>query len=480
MGVSLMFLAQNETWSSLNYRYASQARDAAESGVNSAANYLMFTYAAPGTVADPLSNYNTLASPVQYPATSTSGSDTVLSANNNVSSNYPVAAVQTAFNTNGVDKGSLTIGGATVNYTTYARLINMQQITPYLTTTPLTIMAWRITADGRISGVRSATEEVTAMLEQQIVPAFGYAAFATSTGCGALQFGGGGTTNSYDSGAGLVGGVPVTSAVDGNVGTNGNLDTNGNQTTINGTLSTPRAGTGTCNANNVTAWTDRNGTVTGGLVELPQTVAYPTPAAPNPAPSTTNVTLNNGNCTGVVTNCTGNNGSYTLTGGAVNASGGCTGTPTTFDNISLGGGATLHMGAGCYNMNSLTLNGNSTVVIDSGPVIINIAGTNVVGPVVDLSGGSVTNTTGFDPSSFQMIYAGTSNLKLVGGAQAAGLVYAPNAPYSFSGGADWYGSVVGSQLTDMGGTNIHYDRLLKDKFYTVGPFMLNSFTWNKS
>src|SRR5262245_44505584 len=80
MGISLMFLSQSETWSSLNYRYASQARDAAESGINSAANYLMFTYAAPGTVADPMTGYNVAVAPVQSPAVA--GSDVILSASN--------------------------------------------------------------------------------------------------------------------------------------------------------------------------------------------------------------------------------------------------------------------------------------------------------------------------------------------------------------------------------------------------------------
>src|SRR5215831_5713991 len=97
IGISLMFLAQTETWSSLNYRFASQARDAAESGVNAAANYLMFTYVPPGTTADPLSNYNVTVSPVQYGSTNLSGHDIILSASDVTSANYPVSAVQTAF-----------------------------------------------------------------------------------------------------------------------------------------------------------------------------------------------------------------------------------------------------------------------------------------------------------------------------------------------------------------------------------------------
>jgi len=68
----------------------------------------------------------------------------------------------------------------------------------------------------------------------------------------------------------------------GNVGTNGNLTTNGSPTTINGNLSTPRTGTGTCTTNNVTAWTDNAGTVNGSIIELPQPVTYPTPVIPHP------------------------------------------------------------------------------------------------------------------------------------------------------------------------------------------------------
>ncbi len=92
----------------------------------------------------------------------------------------------------------------------------------------------------------------------------------------------------------------------------------------------------------------------------------------------------------------------------------------------------------------------------------------------------MTNSTSWDPATFQIIYAGSGNVKLNGGNNAVGLLYAPNASYSFSGNGDWYGSVIGNSLTDMGGAAIHYDRRLKDKYYIAGPYMLNSFTWNKS
>ena len=86
------------------------------------------------------------------------------------------------------------------------------------------------------------------------------------------------------------GGNPVPLNTDGDVGTNGNLALSGTPTTINGTLSTPRTGVGSCTANNVTALTvSGQATVSEGLVELPQVVSYDTPPAPSPLPPTTSV-----------------------------------------------------------------------------------------------------------------------------------------------------------------------------------------------
>jgi len=111
-------------------------------------------------------------------------------------------------------------------------------------------------------------------------------------------------------------------------------------------------------------------------------------------------------------------------------------------------------------------------------VILNVAGSGVSGAVVDLTGGGVTNAS-LVPTNFQILYAGTGTMKLKGGAQASGLLYAPNASFSFAGGGDWYGAVIGSVMTDMGGAALHYDRRLKDTAYMIGKYMLSSFTWKK-
>lgn len=465
MAISLTFLSQTETWSSMNYRLMEQARDAAEAGVNKAANHLMFTYTAPGGVADPLTSYNMNASPVQYPAASLSDHDVILSADSNVESNYPVSSVQTAFNT--ASRGRLTAGNNTVTYTSSAKLLSMRQITIYGSMTPATIQTWLITATGSINGLRNAQVQVSAILERPIYPVFNYAAFATSPGCSALTFGGGGTTDSYDSTT-VVNGSVTTQATSGNIGTNGNLTTSGNPTTINGTLSTPRVGVGTCTVNNITAWTDNQGTVTGGLVELPQPITFPTPVIP--APGTLNVSMNKSwDCkvSGIlVPGCTSSGGDIYLPPGA-------------YGDLSISGQANLHVSAGVYNINSFQeQSAQSGLIIDSGPVIFNVTGNNVSGSVVNLTGNSVQNAT-LVPTNFQILYAGTGSVSLKGNSQASGLLYAPNASFSFAGQGSWYGAVVGKTMTDMGGAAVHYDRRLQRTDYMMGNYMMSSFTWKK-
>lgn len=439
MAASLTMLAQTETYASLNYELMSQARYGAESGVQRAANYLINSYAAPG--AADMVNYNTTVSPVTY-----NGQPVVLSANPAVSSNYPVAAVQDAFEA--AAQGTLSAGRTTVTYAPWATLVSMHQEATYGGTS-FTLQVWRIEATGTIvSAGRTAQVEVESLLERQTAPAYTYAAFATNAGCGALKFAGGATTDAYDSTA-LGGGPPVFTS-GGDVGTNGNLTESGGAT-INGDLYTPRVGVGNCSAGNVTALESKGGaTVTGDVVHLPQAVTLPTPPDPSPLPPTTSTNYN------VET---------TLV-------------PGSYDNVKVLAGATMHLNAGTYVMNSLTLAGNATLVLDSGPVILQIAGQGET-TAVDFTGGSVSNP-GFDPSTFQVVYGGTANVKLNGGANTAAVIYAPNAAVTFSGNGDFYGSAVGRTVTDLGGAKIHYDKSLQNEFVTAGNHMLTAFTWKKS
>lgn len=464
LGAAVMVLSRTETFSSLNYRMMSQARYGAESGVHKAAHYLLNTYALPGSVSDPTSNYDTTVSPVTY-----LGQPVVLSAMADVSGNYPVAAVQTAFAA--AAQGTLPAGQTSVAYTASATLLSMRDVTPYGSSVATVVQTWRLTARGTITGARSGQVKVSAILERQVVPAHTYAAFATNGGCGALDFSGGVSTDSYDSSnMTLVDGVPLTDESFGHVGTNGNLTESGGST-VNGTLSTPRTGVGNCNDGAVTALTlQGSAQVTEGIVALPQEVQFPAPDLPDPMPPTTNATMVGTSGCGVLALtagvCTGAAGVLTIDPqGAV----------VPLGNVHITSGASLTLEAGTYNINSIHLTGNSTLIIGSGPVILNVAGQSDDTPL-DFEGGAAVNES-FDPSMLRIHYAGTGTLKLTGGTTTAAIVYAPLAATTIAGGADFYGSVLSATVAVSGGASIHYDRRLSRDFFTTGPQMMSSFTW---
>jgi hypothetical protein len=443
IGASLMMLSQTETYASVNYRSMTQARYAAESGVHKAVNYILNTYPAPGTPGDPLAAYNLTVSPVTY-----NGQPVVLSANPDVASNYPVAATQAAFAA--LVQGTLPLGGISAQYSASAKLMSMKQMTAYGTGTPTIVSTWQIIGDGTTSGSRPATVEVTAVLEQQTQAFNVYGMFATANNCGSLSLGGGVVTDSYDSSnMTMTGGHPATQPISGNVGTNGNL-TEGGGTVVNGSLSTPRTGVGHCTAGAVDALTSNgNAVVTGGMVQLPQAVSFVSPALPNPLPPVTNLIYSS---------------NIVLP-------------PGTYGDLKMTAGAALHLTAGTYNLNSVSLVGNSTLIIDSGPVIMNVVGTGQTYPI-DFSGGSVSNPS-FIPKNLQIQYAGTDGLKISGGADTAMMVYAPNAAVKLVGGSGIWGSVMGATIDDNGGTAVHYDRDLPTEFFTSWNSMLSSFSWKK-
>ncbi len=460
MAGSLMFLSNSETYSSMNYRTMTQARYGAEAGVHAAANFIMNTYVPPAAPAG--GNFAGFTT-TTYPVTDAGGVNPIfLSTLSSQAANYPnqtqLAAFANAMNFN----QPLQAGPNTVKYSASAELMSMVSILPFGTTTPVTIQTWQITAHGDVANVQNGEAEVQTTLERYISPAFAYAAFADANGCASLSFSGNGTTDSYDSGAlPLVGGVASAPSsfnnYGGNVGTNGNESNSGSNPTINGTLSTPNAGFGVCTAGNVTAFSGSNlNQVTGGLIQLPQSVSFPTPAVP--PPGTTDVTS-----------------TQTLA-------------PGSYQDITLAGNDVVSLTPGVYNINSLSITGNARLAVapypvgspnagQYGPVIINVTGNNNATPI-DLEGNGISNPT-YNPGDLQILYAGTGTIKLAGNGSSAAVVYAPKATADFKGNASFFGSVIANQLLDVGNGAIHYDMKLKKEMFTIGDYMLNSFTWNK-
>jgi Tfp pilus assembly protein PilX len=504
---SLMFLSQSETYASMNYRMMSQARYAAEAGVQKAGSFLFDAtqYQKPGTVpSDPLANYNYSSSPVTL---NSNGLPVVLSTTAG-QSNYPVAAVVTAFQA--AAQGTLNAGGTTVSYSTTAKLISMQTFDAYGGTpsgSPGVVQLWEITSFGTLGGSRSATVQVVALAEQPVWPANSYGAFATANICGALSFAGTTDINSYDS-TGLTGTAsPTISNTGGNVGTNGNLSIGGS-VDVYGDLYTPRTGVGTCTAGSVTALTESGSAeVAGSTVPLPGTIAYPTPQPPSPMPGTSTISITASNAAtgcsllGLVTGCTvipivsGGSTNYTIsvTGG---------GTPITLPNISLASHVTLEFAANAgpaqaVNMNSLDLTGGGTIAVKATApnqaVIVNLAGKNADGTdmatVMDFggaSGGQYSNNSTcagcsqFDASMLQFVYGGSGAISMRGNSAAGATFYAPNAAVTMNGTADLYGSLLGRTVNNTGSANIHYDRRLSHDFYVEGSQTLGTFTWRSA
>lgn len=483
LAASMMFLAQSETWSSQNYRLMTQSRYGAEAGLHAAANYITEGYPGIGT-SDPISAYNVTVSPVKVIA---NGNPVVLSSLSGVSANYPVAAVQTAFST--ASTGSLTAGPNTVNYTSSAQLLAMRNLISCGSTQPLTAQLWKLTSHGDILGLRNAEVEVSALLESHIVPCYNYAAYATSSGCGAINWSGGGPIDSYDSST-ASGGTVTTQAYDGSIGSNGNINT-ATHTVITGTFSSPETGVGACSSGDALTGpgtvndciTSATSCGTTPMIQLPQSVHFQTPTIAYPAgvvesaltsPSGTLTPGNDPNCTGAV-GCYGDiSNSITLQPYVDPVTHACSSATYYINTITMNGSKTLTVGT--CPAGTLPVSAVGTYQ----PIVVNIVDVNNSGSPITIGGGSVANTS-MNPAFLQIQYAGTGSIKIHGGSNAAALLFAPNAPAELDGaGSDWYGSLIASTLTLNGnGAGVHYDRRLANTVATLGNWTMDTFTWSK-
>ena len=503
LAASLMFLSQTETYASMNYRMMSQARYAGESAVQKVSNFLLDTtqYHPPATVGtDLLTYYDRTKSPVVCNAGApgcTSGAPVVLSVAAGHPSNYPVAAVKTAFDT--AAQGTLAAGSAQIGYSAYATLMHMQMFESYGGGQAV-VQTWQITGVGSLAGGRSATVEVVAVVETPKVPANSYAAFATANTCGAMYFHGNVTVDSYDS-RDVLGYAHSHQDSGGDVGTNGNLQINGS-VAVEGNLYSPRTGVGTCAAGAVNALSE-TGTadVTGSMIQLPTALTFPPPEF-SVIPPTNTVTINSaatlaGACMSLSVNLIlGVNCFVDAAAHSVRIDG--NGTDVTLPSVVIGGGYKLIIDGNNppqnVNINGLTGTGaveiNANLASDLGEaVVLKIAGKNPDGTDMtvpfDLSQMSwkQNSTSGhsLDSSALQIVYDGTAAIHMKGGnSQSAAVVYAPNASFELQGTQDLYGSVLARTITNAGNANIHYDRRLKTDFYVKGHPMMGTFTWSRS
>ena len=256
--------------------------------------------------------------------------------------------------------------------------------------------------------------------------------YATSTACPALTFSGNNpSTNSYTTAGGGTYATTV-SATGGDVGSNGGVSVgNGN---IGGIVSVlpPPPGIGTCatpvsvGSNGSMVGTTACPTGNAASCYSTQAVTFPTPPAPNPP-----------------TPNTAYSGSMSIV-------------PGTYGNISITGNKTLTLTPGTYNINSISMAGNGSIVVSpSGAVVINIGGVGG-GTVLAIGGNGITDNT--IPNDFVINYGGSGAVSIAGNGNVTAMLDAPNAPVTQVGNGNWYGSMLASTMSITGNGFFHFDR----------------------
>jgi hypothetical protein len=290
------------------------------------------------------------------------------------------------------------------------------------------------------SGARRVVQEEIAQTPKGALPG---GLFAIGMGCSALGLAGNANTGSFNSATEGTPTNPPSNRTNsgGSVGSNGNVNVGGTSTSVNGSISTYQSPTvGSCPGNGVST---SGSPAYGSVVGLASPYTPPVPPIPNPLPPQNNVTYTD------TTLAPGSYGNVTMKG-TVTLTGGTVGSPYV------------------YTINSLAFNGNATLVI-TGPVIINLAGQPNLTNVLDMTGGSFSNTT-YVPNQFVINYGGTGDMTVTGGTDAYAVINAPNAAIKFRGGSDFYGEAIGKTIDDQGGTNFYWDTSL-----TSPPPNTNSF-----
>ena len=463
LGAGIIFVTRTETGTSANYTELAQARYAAEAGVQSSINWLSNSYNAPTD----FSSYGTTSVPVTY-----NGNPVILSALNGTSSNYPDSSVSSAYNT-ALSNQALS-GLSSASYSTYATLLAM---TPgsgvsWLGSGSGVPQTWQITSQGTMAGIRSATVQVKATYERTGTPIFAYGITGLGNTCPTVNFSGG-TTDSWDSSAGTYAATQQNSG--GDIGSNGNVTLTGGSTRINGTISDAiNTNIGSCPANGIT--NSVGGTPWNGLQTLSSPITATTPPAPSPMTPTTNLNVNSNTCWGASpAGCT------VISGPAVRISPNTA--ATGYGDIT--SNSNVHLAAGTYYMNSLSLNGGS-VTLDSYPVVIILGGNGVSsGGTLFTSNSSTTINDGGVPAHLQIVSAagaGLSNPPVItmnSSSSMYALVYAPNAYIHITGSSSFLGAVIGKKVTSDSSGGFHYDRSLNSSLVTLNSWQLVGFSWSK-
>src|ERR1700722_1940107 len=336
LAAAIILATQTETWTTSNYKQMLQARYAAEAGAQNTLNYLLYTYTPPASLAA----YDLTKFPVQDAA---SHNTVMLSAMTGVTANYPDASVQSAFSS-ALKDASIPGIGVPASYEVNAKLLSMQQGPGVLSSTTGVPQTWEITSQGNVPGVRNAQVQVVMRIERGGTSLFSYGLQTTGIGCGTITLTGGSNVDSFDSSKGTYAATHQNTG--GNVASNGNM-TLGGSSSVGGTFSGPNTNIGACPGNGITNGSNAS-PIDAGVTTLNTPLNPANPVAPTSPATVTTVQSIAGSC-GAIAGCT-------VAGGNITPS------PNSgYGNLTVSGHTTIHLTAGTYNMNSITLAGNHLI-----------------------------------------------------------------------------------------------------------------------
>ncbi len=120
----------------------------------------------------------------------------------------------------------------------------------------------------------------------------------------------------------------------------------------------------------------------------------------------------------------------------------------------------LTLPGGEYYFTSVALNSGATLRVE-GPTVMYVTGTFTVN-----SSGIVN--TGQNPQDLVVMISSTGDVQLSSSVNFYGVIYAPNAHVVENSGVEFYGSIMGQEVTLTSSVQVHYDEALSDLAFLDG------------
>lgn len=282
---------------------------------------------------------------------------------------------------------------------------------------------------------------------------------------GTITLGGGASVDSFDSSNPLYSsnGMYVASLRRGNGGVVTDstaqpaISISGNGA-INGQTDTGPGGTITTGGNAAVgsiAWTSNNIGVQAGYTNDTMNVSYPDASLPTNAASWLPPSMPAGGYSYLGTNYTYQlgTGTYTYNGDF---------SLSSHQTILVNGSATW------YVSGNINVSGQSYIYLAPGASLTLYGG----GSSTIIAGGGVANGTGYAANFSYIGLANNTNVSYAGGSAFIGTIYAPDASFSISGTAGFFGSAIVNTFTDAGGAPVHYD----ESVAWNGLYVMTSYT----